>query len=78
MFLGFLLAAVSIWTQQKGATAAALLIPVLALGLPILDTTVSFVRRVRQGRSPFSADRGHLHHRLLALGLLLPCRWSSS
>lgn len=69
MFLGFLLAAVSIWTQQKGATAAALLIPVLALGLPILDTTVSFVRRVRQGRSPFSADRGHLHHRLLALGL---------
>lgn len=69
MFLGFILAAVSIWTQQKGATAVALLIPVLALGLPILDTTLSFVRRVRGGKSPFSADREHLHHRLLDLGL---------
>lgn len=69
MFLGFVLSAVSIWTQQKGATAIALLIPVLALGLPILDTTLSFVRRVRKGKSPFEADREHLHHRLLALGL---------
>lgn len=69
MFLGFLLSAVSIWTQQKGATAVALLIPVLALGLPILDTTLSFVRRVGKGKSPFEADREHLHHRLLALGL---------
>lgn len=69
MFLGFILAAVSIWTQQKGATAVALLVPVLALGLPILDTTLSFVRRVGKGKSPFVADREHLHHRLLALGL---------
>lgn len=69
MFLGFILSAVSIWTQQKGPTAVALLIPVLALGLPILDTTLSFVRRVRKGVSPFAADREHLHHRLLALGL---------
>ncbi len=69
MFLGFTLSAVSLWTHQKGATAAALLIPVLALGLPILDTTLSFIRRIRRGRSPFEADREHLHHRLLALGL---------
>ena len=69
MFLGFLLASISIWTQRKGATAAALLIPVLALGLPILDTTLSFVRRVKNGKSPFEADKEHLHHRLLALGL---------
>lgn len=68
MFLGFVLAVISVWTQQKGATAAALLIPVLALGLPILDTTLSFVRRIRNGRSPFQADREHLHHRLLAIG----------
>ncbi|MEO1228219.1 MAG: MraY family glycosyltransferase [Myxococcota bacterium] len=69
MFLGFVLGAVSIWTQHKGTTAVALLIPVLALGLPILDTTLSFVRRVKNGKSPFEADREHLHHRLLALGL---------
>ena len=69
MFLGFILSTISIWTQQKGATAAALLIPVLALGLPILDTALSFLRRVRKGKSPFQADREHLHHRLLALGL---------
>ena len=68
MFLGFVLSAVSIWTQQKGATAVALLIPVLALGLPILDTTLSVLRRVRRGQSPFRADREHMHHRLLDLG----------
>ena len=69
MFLGFVLASVSIWTHQKGPTAAALLIPVLALGLPILDTTLSVVRRVGRGRSPFEADREHLHHKLLESGL---------
>jgi UDP-GlcNAc:undecaprenyl-phosphate/decaprenyl-phosphate GlcNAc-1-phosphate transferase len=69
MFLGLILAATSLWTQRKGATAAALLVPVLALGLPILDTTLSIVRRIGKGQSPFRADRDHLHHRLLALGL---------
>ncbi len=69
MFLGFILSTVSIWTQRKGATAVALLIPVLALGLPLLDTTLSFVRRVGNGRNPFKADREHMHHRLMALGL---------
>lgn len=69
MFLGFVLAAISVWTQRKGATAAALLIPVMALGLPLLDTALSFMRRVLRGTSPFKADREHLHHRLLALGL---------
>ncbi len=69
MFLGFVLAAVSVWTQRKGATAVALLIPVLALGVPILDTTLSFVRRVARKQNPFKADREHVHHRLLALGL---------
>lgn len=69
MFLGFILATISIWTQRKGATAAALLIPVVALGVPILDTTLSFLRRVARRQSPFKADREHMHHRLLALGL---------
>ncbi|MFO0725570.1 MAG: MraY family glycosyltransferase [Myxococcota bacterium] len=69
MFLGFILSSIAVWTQRKGPTAAALLIPVLALGIPILDTTLSVVRRVGKGKNPFKADREHLHHRLLALGL---------
>jgi UDP-GlcNAc:undecaprenyl-phosphate GlcNAc-1-phosphate transferase len=69
MFLGFILASISLWTQRKGATAVALLVPVIALGLPLLDTTLSVVRRVGRGQNPFHADREHLHHRLLALGL---------
>jgi UDP-GlcNAc:undecaprenyl-phosphate GlcNAc-1-phosphate transferase len=69
MLLGFILATISIWTQRKGATAAALLIPVIALGVPILDTMLSFTRRVLRKQSPFKADREHMHHRLLALGL---------
>ncbi|MEM1024828.1 MAG: MraY family glycosyltransferase [Myxococcota bacterium] len=69
MFLGFLLASISIWAQRKGTTAAALLVPVLALGLPILDTSLSFIRRLARGTSPFKADRDHVHHRLMDLGL---------
>lgn len=69
MLLGFILATISVWTQVKGATAAAIIIPVLALGVPILDTTLSFVRRVSRKQSPFKADREHMHHRLLELGL---------
>ena len=69
MFLGFILATISIWTQRKGATAAALVMPVIALGVPLLDTTLSFLRRVLRKQSPFKADREHMHHRLLALGL---------
>ena len=69
MFLGFVLASVSLWTQVKAATAVALVIPVIALGLPILDTTLSFVRRLARGQSPFRADGEHVHHRLMALGL---------
>lgn len=69
MFLGFVLATISIWTQRKGATAVAVLIPVIALGVPLLDTTLSFFRRVVRGKNPFKADREHVHHRLLASGL---------
>lgn len=69
MFIGLILASASIWTQRKGATAAALLIPVLALGLPLLDTGLAVIRRVSRGQNPFRADREHLHHRLLDLGL---------
>ncbi len=70
LFLGFVLAAVSIKTSTKSGTAVALLVPIIALGLPIMDTLLAMVRRGILGRPVFSADREHIHHRLMSrLGL---------
>lgn len=69
MLLGFVLGAVAIQGTVKSATTIALAVPMLALGLPILDTSLAIIRRFVHGRSIFQADKGHLHHRLLALGL---------
>jgi len=69
MFLGFVLAAVSLRTSHKSSTAWALLVPVVALGLPIADTILAFLRRALRGQSPFHPDREHIHHRLLDMGL---------
>ena len=55
--------------NQKGYRWIAILVPVLALGLPLFDTSVAIVRRLKNGKSPFHADRGHLHHRLIDRGL---------
>ena len=63
MFLGYTLALLSIRGSAKVAVA------LLVLGVPIIDTFYIIVRRLSRGRSPFSADRGHIHHRLLDLGL---------
>ena len=68
MFLGFILAVTSLQTSQKSGTAVAILIPVVSLGLPIMDTLLAMVRRFVAGRSMFRADREHIHHRLLSLG----------
>jgi UDP-GlcNAc:undecaprenyl-phosphate GlcNAc-1-phosphate transferase len=69
MFLGFVLATASIQAHHKASTAIALAIPVVALGIPILDTVLAMARRAARGAPLFAADRGHIHHRLLALGL---------
>jgi UDP-GlcNAc:undecaprenyl-phosphate GlcNAc-1-phosphate transferase len=69
MFLGFVLAATAMQTNQKSSTAVAVLIPCIALGLPIMDTLLAIGRRALRGRPLFQADREHIHHRLLALGL---------
>ena len=69
MFLGYVLAILSVATMSKGPTIVALAVPLLALGLPIFDTFLAIIRRVYQRRPVFMADRGHIHHRLLALGL---------
>jgi UDP-N-acetylmuramyl pentapeptide phosphotransferase/UDP-N-acetylglucosamine-1-phosphate transferase len=66
MFLGFALATTSIIGGAKIATA------LLALGVPIVDMAWVIVNRTLHGRSPMSADRGHLHHRLLDAGWSQP------
>ncbi|MCC6620321.1 MAG: undecaprenyl/decaprenyl-phosphate alpha-N-acetylglucosaminyl 1-phosphate transferase [Deltaproteobacteria bacterium] len=68
LFLGFVLGAFSIASSAKGSTAVALTVPILALGLPIVDTMLAIGRRVRANRPIFSADQDHIHHRLLRAG----------
>jgi UDP-GlcNAc:undecaprenyl-phosphate GlcNAc-1-phosphate transferase len=69
MFLGFVLAVTSIKASQKSATTVAILVPIVALGLPIMDTALAMTRRIVRGQSPFTADKDHIHHRLLKHGL---------
>jgi UDP-GlcNAc:undecaprenyl-phosphate GlcNAc-1-phosphate transferase len=68
--LGLVLAATSlVGTAQKASTTVSILVPLVALGVPILDTLLSIVRRFLERRPIFSPDRGHLHHRLLDMGI---------
>jgi UDP-GlcNAc:undecaprenyl-phosphate GlcNAc-1-phosphate transferase len=79
-FVGYVLAVISIRGSQKGTTAVAILVPIMVLGLPILDVATTIFRRLRRAllttRNPLRiiryvshADREHLHHNLLDLGL---------
>jgi UDP-GlcNAc:undecaprenyl-phosphate GlcNAc-1-phosphate transferase len=68
LFLGFTLAGMGLMSSQKGSTVVAVAIPVVSLGLPVLDTALAIARRFLRGQPIFSADRGHIHHRLLGLG----------
>ena len=70
-FLGFSLAVISILGSAKTYTAAVIVLPLIALGLPIFDTVWAIIRRLIKGKSIkaiFKADKGHLHHRLVARG----------
>lgn len=69
MFLGFTLACISIKGSQKSATTVAFLIPVIAMGLPIIDTLLAIVRRFLNGKNIFRADNEHIHHKLIKIGL---------
>jgi UDP-GlcNAc:undecaprenyl-phosphate GlcNAc-1-phosphate transferase len=66
--LGFWLAAIGLAAASKTAAATTLAIPILILGVPICDTLWAIARRTAAGVPPWHADRGHLHHRLLARG----------
>ena len=66
--LGFSVGALSLLATRADAGGLSAALPLLLLGLPILDTLTVMLSRIRAGRSPFVADSNHLHHRLLSLG----------
>ncbi len=68
LFLGFMLAVMSIEGTIKGAVAVTIIAPMLALGIPIFDTSFAILRRLKKGMAPWEADKGHLHHRILDMG----------
>ena len=67
--LGFVLSTASIIGLFKFHAIISFLVPLLALAVPLADTVFAVFRRILHGQSPFHADRGHFHHRLLALGM---------
>ena len=69
MFLGFVVAAIGVSLTQDGARPVAPWVPIVALGVPLLDTAWAIVRRTARGDPFFVADRGHIHHQLLRRGL---------
>ena len=69
MFLGYILAAITVQGLFKLYAVVSFAVPFLVLGLPIFETVVTVTRRLLKGKSPFKADRGHIHHRLIDFGL---------
>lgn len=68
LFLGFMMATLSVVGPLKRSTIIAVVVPVIVLGIPIFDTFFAIFRRVVNRRPIMEADKGHLHHRLMALG----------
>lgn len=66
LFLGFILATFSLPAPGESIGGLTYLVPVLALGLPILDTLTAIARRGAQGKGIFTADKDHIHHRIFA------------
>ena len=69
MFLGFMLACLSVLGAYKVPTAVTVALPLLVLGVPLYDSTSAILRRLVRGKSPFEGDRNHIHHRLVDRGL---------
>ncbi|HSD48083.1 MAG TPA: MraY family glycosyltransferase [Pyrinomonadaceae bacterium] len=68
LFIGFLLAAMSVLGTQKASTAVAIFVPILAFGFPVVDTAMAMGRRFVSGKPVFEGDNEHIHHMLLARG----------
>ena len=69
LFLGYMLSVLSVMGVVKSAAALSILVPIFAIGLPIFDTFMAIIRRSLSGKSFMEADKGHLHHKLLDIGL---------
>jgi UDP-GlcNAc:undecaprenyl-phosphate GlcNAc-1-phosphate transferase len=69
LFLGFSLAVLAVQSSQKSAAAFAVAVPIVSLGVPVLDTTLVILRRLISAKPVFAADRRHIHHLLLYRGL---------
>ena len=67
-FLGFVLACVSVQGLFKFHALISFAVPVLLLGLPIIDICFAVIRRIAHGQNPMKADRSHIHHRLIDMG----------
>ncbi len=68
MFLGFMIAGVAVSGVMKSAAAVAVVIPLLVLAIPILDTSFVVLKRLKYGRPVYAADRSHFHHRFFTIG----------
>ena len=68
MFIGYILAVLSLRSQSKAHAVVSIMVPIIAMGVPIIDTTLAFMRRILRHQSIFAADRQHIHHFLLSLG----------
>ena len=69
LFIGFLLGCYGVLWSEKAATILGMTAPLMVLAIPLLDTSLAIARRFLRGQPIFSADRGHIHHRLLDRGL---------
>ncbi|HEY2842781.1 MAG TPA: MraY family glycosyltransferase [Bryobacteraceae bacterium] len=69
MLIGFLLGCFGAISAQKSATLVGMLVPLVAVSIPLLDVSLTILRRFLRNQPIFSADRGHIHHRLLERGL---------
>ena len=68
-FLGFLLASISVQGLFKMYAVISFMVPFLILGVPFFDVCFAIIRRLAKGQNPMTADRGHIHHRLIDMGL---------
>lgn len=69
LLLGYVLSTVSVVGMFKFYAIVTFVVPIFALALPLFDTLCAIVRRLLRGQSPMHPDRGHLHHRLIDMGL---------
>jgi len=68
MLLGFILAAMSLLDRRKGTVTVTLLVPLIAMAVPLIDSALAVMRRAARGQNPMKGDTQHIHHRLIKLG----------